>query len=255
MTFEGTPRPAPRWTHATTELDDFMMITYRVDPRRLDDVTPSEFRPTVFPFDDGSEGGLVSAVPFLDRDFHFNRFPVVKVACGQVNYRAYGTLRGERGVWFFGTSLDSIFVALPRYGWRMPWHRDRVRIDADWAPADGRARVRLSAVGSWGNAACDVVTTGAPFDRIDGFRDGDETKEVLTHPTTGWFRRTDGRLGKYTVWHPVFDPRPCDVRYARFEVFEDLGLVDPDTRPHSALVQPTIHFDVHTPPHRLDRSG
>lgn len=249
MTFGGTERPAPRWCHAATELDAFAMVTYRVDAERLAGVLPDGIVPDRFTFDDGTEGALVSAVPFLDRDFHFRFCPPVKVSCGQVNYRAYVTFRGERGVWFFGTSLDSVFVALPRLAWRMPWHRDSIEIVHRWA-AERCEAWSLTATG-WGAGSCRLEPTGAPLARLDGFADLDETLEVLTHPMVGWYQRGDGGLGRYSVWHQVLSLEACAVPQARFEVFERLGLVDASQPPHSAVVARTVHFDVHTPPTRV----
>lgn len=230
------------------------MVSYRVDAERLAAILPAEVEPDVFAFDDGTEGSLVSAVPFVDRDFHFRFFPLVKVSCGQVNYRAYVTFRGERGVWFFGTSLDSVFVTLPRYVWQMPWHRDRLSVTGDWDDA-GRCRSWSFEASGWGEGACRLSATGGPLARLDGFADLDETIEILTHPMVGWYQRRRGGLGRYSVWHDVLGLRPCAVEAARFVVFERLGLVEPGAMPHSAVVARTVHFDVHTPPIRVPGTG
>lgn len=249
MTFGGTVRPAARWCHAATELDDFAIVSFRVEPERLRRAVPDVFVPDVFRFDDGGEAALVSAVPFLDRDFAFRCCPWVRVSCGQVNYRAYGSVAGRRGVWFFGTSLDHPFVVLPRVAWQMPWHRDRIRVDARWD--DVPATLRLEVAGAWGQASAELVSTGTPLGRLDGFADRDETLEVLTHPVVGWYeRRRGGGIGRYSVWHPVLEAEEAEVRTARFAVFERLDLVSPGAVAHSALIQRTLHFDVHTPPVR-----
>jgi len=228
------------------------MVSYRAPTDALAAVLPDGVEPDVFTFDDGSMASLVSAVPFLDRDFHFRFCPPVKVACGQVNYRAYVTFRGERGVWFFGTSLDSVFVALPRYAWQMPWHKDRIAIEASW-DGDRCESWSFEATGAWGEGSCRMAATGEPLARLDGFADLDETVEVLTHPMVGWYQRRRGAIGRYSVWHEVLGVRPCRVDEARFTVFERLGLVEPDAPPHSAVVARTVHFDVHTPPTKMPR--
>ncbi len=250
MSFRPGPRPPARWSHASTFLDQFALISYRVDLEALAASLPVGVEAEAFTFDDGTQQGLVSAVPFLDRDFRFHFAPFVKVACGQINYRAYVRVGGVRGVWFFGTSLDSIFVALPRYAWSMPWHRDRIRIEADW-DGPGPARIRLSATGAWGTASHDLVDIGAPLERLDGFAGVDEMRAVLTDPVDGWYQRRDGRLGHYSVWHEALTVRPWAVRSARFAVLEGLGLLTAETPVHSALVQRSVAFDVHTPPIRL----
>ena len=69
--FEGTPRPRPRWHHASSELDHFAIISYRVEPDLVARHLPAGVVLEVFRFDDGVCGALVSAVVFRDRDFHF----------------------------------------------------------------------------------------------------------------------------------------------------------------------------------------
>ncbi|HEY5155588.1 MAG TPA: DUF2071 domain-containing protein [Acidimicrobiales bacterium] len=250
MTFHPGPRPPARWSHASTYLDHFALVTYRVDLDALAATLPPGVGAQRFRFDDGTESGLVSAVPFLDRDFHFRAAPFVKVSCGQINYRAYVEVGGRRGVWFFGTSLDSVFVALPRLAWSMPWHRDTITIEADRA-GPGPDRMSLRVEGRWGSAEYDLVDVGAPLERLDGFADLDDMHTVLTDPVDGWYQRRDGRLGHYSVWHEALEVRPWQVKAARFAVLERLGLIAADTPVHSALVQRSVVFDVHTPPRRV----
>ncbi|TDC97435.1 DUF2071 domain-containing protein [Nonomuraea deserti] len=244
MSFTGTPRPRPRWYHAQTELDDFAIISYSVDADALARHLPDGFEPMKTTFADGP-GALVSAVAFRDRDFHFRFLPPAAINCGQINYRTYVTAYGKPGVWFFGTSLDHPVVAIPQHVWGMPWRRDRIRIEADWGAAP--ARWRLEA----GGAHCEAAESPEPPALLDGFDGESDWLERLTHPTQGWYLRRDGRIGAYSIWHPVMRPRHLAATSARFPVFERLGLITPGTRPHSVLAQPHLHFDIHTPPRRL----
>jgi len=242
--FAGSARPPRRWHHASSELRDFALISYRVEPERLARALPPGFEVERF-----GDFALVSAVPFRDTRFHFRWMPLVKVDCGQVNYRAYVRYRGVRGVYFFGTSLDTRWIAWPRLRWQMPWYRDRIRIDARWQ-GDALAGWAFRADGDWGSGEC-VLTGGRALDTLDGFRDRDHVLETLCHPLHGWFsRRLDQHIAGYEVWHPVLEPLVCDVDAARFAVFERADLVSPGAHPHSALVQREIHFDVLTPPRR-----
>jgi hypothetical protein len=253
MTFAGTPRPPLRWHHAETELDDFAVVTYRVASKALAAHLPAGFAPREVTFDDGATGALVSAVAFADRDFHFRFCSPVSISCGQINYRAYVSAHGRPGVWFFATSLDHPIVVLPRLMWGMPWQRSRIEIDADWS--DSAGRWRLTATDKSGASVCDAVGTGPVPDRLDGFASRKEWQEFLTHPTSGWYRRPDGRVGEYSIWHPPMVPTLFEARAARFPLFEQLGLVGPDAVPHSVLAQRTLHFDVHTPPRRYLMGG
>ncbi|WP_188196960.1 DUF2071 domain-containing protein [Nonomuraea sp. SYSU D8015] len=244
MTFDGTPRPRLRWYHAETDLDDFAIVSYRVDADALARHLPEGFAPMKMSFADGP-GTLISAVAFKDRDFHFRFLPQIGIDCGQINYRAYVTAYGKPGVWFFGTRLDHPVVAIPQHLWGMPWRRDRIRIEADWDGAP--ARWRLDA----GDARCEATELPQPLTLLDGFADESDWLERLTHPTQGWYRRRDGGVGVYSIWHPVMRPRYFTAAAASFPVFERLGLITPDTPPHSILAQPRLHFDIHTPPRRF----
>ncbi|MEV8638136.1 DUF2071 domain-containing protein [Streptosporangium sp. NPDC051023] len=245
MTFTGTPRPRPRWYHAQTELDDFAIVSYRVPTGTLAGLLPEGFAPAEFAFADGGPAALVSAVAFRDRDFHFRFCPPMAIGCGQINYRAYVTAGSVQGVWFFGTSLDHPLAAVPRWLWGMPWRRTRIEIDADWEAAP--VRWSLAA----GDAHCEAEELDAPPAQLDGFTGEEHWKAMLTHPTIGWYRRRDGRIGSYSVWHPPMAPRHLTALSARFGVFERLGLTAPESVPHSILAQRTLHFDIHTPPGRF----
>jgi len=257
-------RPARRWCHAATGLDDFAIVTWALDPDRLAAQLPAGFVPEV-----RNGAALVSAVAFLDDRFHFNAAPWPRISCGQVNYRAYVRRPGapsrpdetgepggtdqpdETGVWFLGTSLDSPLVAVPRLLWQMPWHRDRLRIAATWSGDECRSW-RLDATGAWGGAAVELRGTGRPFEPPAGFVTPDEVSGVLLDPFVGWYARRDGSgVGRYSVWHQPLVLEQAEVVEARCQVFLDLDLLDPGDAPISAGLQRQVWFDVHTPPTRV----
>src|SRR5690242_15954375 len=105
MALAGTARPRRRWHHASTTLEDFAVVTLRVDLAALEAVVPSRFEPRPFTFADGTVGALVSVVAFVERDFAFRAVPFVRVSGALVDYRAYGSVDGEPGVFVFATSL------------------------------------------------------------------------------------------------------------------------------------------------------
>jgi hypothetical protein len=153
--------------------------------------------------------------------------------------------QGEIGVWFFGTALDHPLVVVPRFLWQMPWHRARIRIGAE------PGRWQLTAADSSGTSHCELNVTDRALGRLDGFTDASETLRTLTHPTDGWYRRRNGGIGRYSIWHDVMAARECSSTSARFTLLEGLGLITSSCRPHSAVTQSTIHFDIYTPPRRL----
>lgn len=245
------PRPHVRRLDATTGLEHFAIVTFAVDPAKLTAVLPAGLAPEVRRLDDGSERGFVSAVSFRDVDFRFAFAPWLRASFFQTNYRAY--VRGPdggRAVFFFGTTLDSRLVSLPRLAWGMPWHGGTTRIEADWSD-DGRCvSYRHRCSGRWGAADIELSGTGEPAGRLDGFADADDAAVVLTHPLDGYFMRRDGRLGRYSVWHERLRPQLGIARRAGYAVFEEIGLVGPGATPHSVLLQRSIEFAVLLPPSR-----
>jgi Uncharacterized conserved protein (COG2071) len=245
------PRERLRWLDATTTLEGFALVTFDVDPLRLRAVLPAALEPEVRTLADGRSRGFVSAVSFRDVDFRFAVAPWIRVSFFQTNYRAY--VRGPDGrqaVHFFGTTLDSPLVRMPRDLWGMPWHPGRTTIESSWA-ADGTCTAyRHVCSGRWGRADVELVGSAAPLERLDGFADADEAAHILTHPLDGWFEHPNGRLGRYAVWHPRMTLQMGSARRASYAVFEELGLVEPGAVPHSVLLTRSIKFDVLLPPRR-----
>lgn len=247
-------RPRARWTDAITLLRNFALVTFDVDPDALAATLPASLTPEVRTLDDGRVRGFVSAVSFRDIDFRFRGAEAVRASFNQTNYRAYvfGP-DGRRAVFFYETTLDSRLAFIPRRLWGMPWFGGTTRIDAEW---DGD-RCRSYRHVCWGSrnavdaafaGQVDSVGGSVPAGRLDGFADAADTFAVLTHPLDGFYRRPDGRLGRYSVWHPRLGPTLGASTRSRYQVFERLGLVQPGATPHSVLLQPSVEFDVVLPP-------
>jgi hypothetical protein len=152
-------------------------------------------------------------------------------------------------VWFFGTSLDTVWVVIPRYWWNLPWHRDRIDIQASWT-GPRCEHYLLRTTGKWGTAEAELAGTDEPTGVLDGFLDAEETAVVLTHPLAGYYLRRDGCLGTYSVWHERLQLRRGTARQTRFDVFTRLGLVEPGAMPHSVLLQRETEFIIQLPPKR-----
>lgn len=238
---------------ATTALQHFAIITYAVDPTKLRATLPPGFEPEVRRLDDGREVGFVSAVPFVDVDFHAHFAPFYKIRMGQTNYRAYVTYEGRRAVWFYGTTLSGFWLWVPRMLWRLPWHAAKIDISAEYSDEECK-RYEMTATSQWGAAELSMTGSSMPMGRLDGFADEEDTAVVLTHPLAGYFTRRDAALGSYSVWHARLDLQRADVHHASFAVFERLGLIEPDAVPHSALIQRQTLFKIFLPPRRVRRS-
>jgi hypothetical protein len=106
---------------------------------------------------------------------------------------------------------------------------------------------------TWAPVQLALEDTGAPVSHIDGFPDLETGMLILTHPLTGFYRRRDGALGSYKVWHDRLALRAGICRHARFGLLDRLGLVrfEDQARPYSVMLQHQTEFTIYLPPHRL----
>ncbi|MGQ0505150.1 MAG: DUF2071 domain-containing protein [Myxococcaceae bacterium] len=240
------PAPTMRWCDVTSELLDFALVTYAVEPDALARQLPDGFEPDTFVVG-GRNMSLVSAVLFRDRNFHFKFAPFAKASMDEIDYRAYVKYQGERCVWFFGTTLSRPWVYWPRIAWQLPWYPAEYKFQTSYV-GDRCTRYQMRSKSEWGSAELELFGTGKAAGTLEGFANEEQTARVLTHPLTGYYHRRDGRLGSYSVWHEKLSLERARVSEARFQVFEDLDLVAPGAEPHSALVQRHTEFLVFLPP-------
>lgn len=238
-------------------LQHFAIVSYTVDPDDLRRLIPPRFMLDSLMID-GRERGLVSAVPFVNVDFTLAAYPFPRLRMGQTDYRAYviDRLTGERAVWFFGTTLDSWALPIPRYLWQQPWHRGRLRFDCELDASGSRyARYHLHTASAGASAELSLTQRDQSPGEYPGFPDDETALVYLTHPLVGFFhRRWDGHIGAYRVWHDQLRVEPGRLLNARFGLFVRLGLVPlaEQQRPHSVLMQPINDFTVFLPPTRLE---
>jgi hypothetical protein len=239
-----------------TKLVHFALVTYAVPSELLALHIPTD-RFEVVEFNiNGQPRALVSAVPFLDYDFRFHYFPLMSFQFGQTNYRAYVKDKhtGDHCVWFFGTTLGSGVVNIPRSLWRIPWHRAHYSMDMAYDAEEGRyTRYHMRAKSYFGEMRLLLDDTGTLPIQIEGFESASAMTYILTHPVTGFYYGLDGRLGSYSVWHDVLQLTQAHTHYAYFGVFDRLGLLTREEmlNPLSVLVCPYTDFTVLLPPKRL----
>ena len=246
-------RPSPIGIDAVTTLRHFALLNYAVAPERVRPHVHPRFDLDCFPGPDGSPRVWVSVVPFQDQDFRFFRFPWLRFHFGQTNYRTYviDRLTGRRAVWFFGTTLGSATVLLPRYVWQLPWHYGRIHFDCTFDATRGRyAHYRMTTSSKWAPMKLKLEDSGEPVTELDGFPDLESGLVRLTHPLMGVYYRRDGQLGTYSIWH---DRLRCTVGYCRqaeIGLLDQLGLVSrsEQQRPHSVLIQHETEFIIRLPP-------
>ena len=249
-------KPPLRGLAVETTLQHFAIVTYWVDPSNLRKHLHPRFEPVCLAVDGRSRKALVSVVTFLDRDFRFAMCPWFKGSFGQTNYRAYvqDTQTGEYAAWFFGTCLDSVSVAVPRYLWRLPWHRARMDFDCQYDQAAARYSIfKVRTRSTWAPARLAIEDSGKPPTELAGVSNLEAGLVLLTHPLRGYFFRQDGALGSYAIWHDRAHLTVGTIQEVRYPLLQRLGLVEDGNQSdiYSVLIQQSIDFTIYLPPSRV----
>lgn len=248
-------RPPVAGRDVVTNLEHFAIVSYAVPVQRVRPLIDPRFDLDRFPGAGGEPSVWVSMVPFEDQDFRFAALPWLRFRFGQTNYRTYVVERstGRRAVWFFGTTLDSWTVAIPRHVWKLPWRRGHVQFQCEYDSARERyATYRMTTHSDWAPVELELEDLGVPVTALDGVADVEAALVALTHPLTGVYYRRDGRLGTYRIWHDRLRCTMGRVARARIGLFDRLGLVpyDEQGHPHSVLLQHRTEFTIYLPPGR-----
>ena len=254
-----TARVAARGIDARSTLQHFALINYALPRERLDAYIPAD-RFLIPEFEiRGEKMAMLSVVPFFDLDFHFvNVLPFLRFGFGQTNHRVYviDQATGEHCVWFFGTTLGSPLVYLPRLLWKIPWHNARYQLDCVYDRDARRYRqYRFTIESGWCGGIAEIEDTGEPVALTEGFDSVEQMQLILTHPLDGYFHRLDGQLGTYSVWHELISLTVGRPKNLYFSLYERLGLLSAAEmqKPHSVFLCPETEFLVRLPPRELHR--
>ena len=250
-----TRPPVSSWDVVTT-LRHFAIVTYAVDPERIRPQVHSRFEIDCFRDHDGAFKAWVSMVPFKVHDFRFVGAPWFKFYFGQTNYRTYVIDRetGRRAVWFFGTTLDSWSVFIPRYAWKLPWHHGHIEFDCSFDSTRGRyTAYKMTARSDWAPVELELEDSGQLVTQLPGSNDPEAGLAILTYPLLGVCYRSDGALGMYRIWHDRLTLSTGRCVRARVGLFHRLGIVPfaEQAQPHSVLIQPEAEFTIYLPPRRF----
>lgn len=239
-----------------TTLKHFAIVTYAVDPERIRPHVHPRFDLENFTGEDGLAKAWVSMVPFEDQGFRFAGVPWFTFRFGQTNYRTYVIDRatGQRLVWFFGTTLGSWTVAIPRWVWKLPWHPGHVEFDCSFDAARRcYTHYRMTTRANWAPVELALEDTGQAVTALPGCVNLEAGLVILTHPLFGVFYRRDGALGRYNIWHNRLRLSTGTCLHARIGLFDRLGIVPfaEQLQPHSILLQHHTEFTIYLPPRRL----
>lgn len=242
--------PQKRFLNAQTALEHFALINYSLPAERLRRYIHPDFE-IVTRNIEGQQMALMSAVPFVDKDFCFTNLQILgKHRFGQINFRVYVLHpNGHHCVWFLGTVLGSLTYIIPRKVWKMPWHHGKFDINAEFY--EGKYRnYQINVRSSWATTRICLEDTGIPMNLEPGFTNMDEMKLIMTQPIEGYYFKTNKKLGNYRIWHDELIMTSAKPKDLYFQVFEDLELLTKEEMqsPHSVWMTPETYFKVELPP-------
>lgn len=223
-----------RWLNAgqAAEVHHVSRIVYAVPAERVRALVPAAFDLETR-HSEGRDTAFISIESFLDygEGSPLQMFDRRGTRGGfeQTNYRVHARLNGEACGWLLGTSLGSLSAVAARHLWPAPWHLSAMEFQVAYDPLDGRyQQYRLRTQSQWANAFWEIHDTGTPAEvgLLTTARPGG------TH--ADYFVRRDGVRGVYRVkLQPAFSTRG-EVKQARCDLFERLGLLTADEmrRPH-----------------------
>ncbi len=251
-------RPRPTGIDVLCGLKHFSIITYAVPEERFVGHFPGRFKLDTVDID-GKAHGLISVVPFIDVDFTSAVLPFPKFTMGQTNYRIYivDTETNERCVWFLGTALDSWTLFVPRLIWNLPWHAAKITFDCVQSPDSGLyEQYSMQAKSAWASASVELSQASGQIFDFPGFPNVETALVYLTHPLAGFYYRRDKQLGTYRVWHKKLEVQAAELKHARFDLLDRLGLVTLEEQqvPHSVLIEPLNEFTIYLPPKVIRKS-
>jgi uncharacterized protein YqjF (DUF2071 family) len=244
---EQRPSPRSRAWEADVDLENFIMINHAVPAARLTRHLPDRLVLETFESEDGRETSLVTTTCFCNRDLRWRLTRRPTHTFNQVTFRTYVTLGEARGLYFFGTYVDTRSSALVQGA--LATGTKLARFDLDIRKAAGRyprysctARHRDEVVSFVAEATRDPE---APHP----FPSADEYVQWVGLRLHGFSR---SRLGLYThgrVDHRRLSPVAGTLLEGRFDFWERLGILTPDEflTPQSVLVEPHIRFTLLPP--------
>ena len=246
------PCPQTKGIDVVSTLQHFAIVTYAVDPSRLEHLLPKRFKLDTVEIE-GETKALLSVVPFYDLDFRPALLNFPKLSMGQTNYRIYvvDSKSGEKVVWFIGTTLDSWSTVVPAYVWKLPWYRGRIQFSCDYDAVNQVYKTySMTTTSDWAPAHLKLKQeVEMPF-TLEGFEGKESALVFLTHPLTGYFHRQDGKVGTYGVWHKQLQVKPAKLISAHFELLSKINILTQveQQHPHSVLVQAEAEFTIFLPP-------
>jgi hypothetical protein len=225
-----------------TQLAHVSRIVYAVPVERARRLVPAPFDLDVRRVA-GRDAALLTVESFLDCGSNARALlphapvgPARREVFEQTNYRVHARLGAEACGWLIGTSLGSLSAVAARHLWPAPWHLGAMEFQVSYDPLEGRYQhYRLRTQSQWANAFWEIADTGLPAEAATG----GETERHRGGAQTDYFTRRDGTRGAYRVREQPAYATQGEVRAAKCDLLERLGLLTAEelSRPSLTTLQ------------------
>lgn len=215
-------QPNRHWLSANQaiQLNHISRITYAIPIERVRPFVPANFGLPTKNIGD-NECALLTVESFLDQGgqaFTSITDQTRLETFEQTNYRIHAQMNGQPCGWLIGSSLGSLSAVASRHLWPAPWHLSAMELQIAYDAINERYRhYRLRTQSQWANADWELSDSGQPA--INDFA----LLSELAMPD--YFIRRDGSLGLHKVSHEAALTTHAELRSARCDLLEKLGLL------------------------------
>lgn len=233
-------------TTLSLRVRNFAIVTYAVPVERVRPHVPARFRLQTFERD-REQFCFVSATAFCNEDFRYSALPYPRLTFNESTYRTYVDYDGRQGIYFVGRYLGHpLALAAQRALNRDVWLGD-FEIETDLASA-GYNSYTCQVRSEQGDTTFALEALRRP-EAKPPFDTTEKYVFFITHRLHGLFASSAGFPGYMPVAHVRMQPYEGELRSARFDLWERLGIVEPDevAQPYSVLVQPAVDFTLFPP--------
>ena len=224
----------------STTLKHLSLITWDVDPARLQAFLPPQLIPATVPSPAGPRA-LFSMALMLEAGLAPKSMPWLSLYFAQLNERAYVTRPDGSGfgVYFWRSYVSSPSFIAPRWGLGMPYFWKRMTLEvkeqtlALSSKTEHFATLELSAP---------ATSTSANGPSPEAVRD------LTANPMIGYSILRKKRLASFTVEHPPITPRLVSVRHVDPSTMLAAPTLAPGQQPVVACYEAESPFFIHLPP-------
>lgn len=233
-------------TSFSVEVENFALVSYRVPAERVEPLVPDKLQLQTFDDGDGRYC-FVSASCFCNGRYRITGLAYPHLTFNESTYRTYVTYNGRQGVYFVGRYLGSpLALAAQRTLSTDTWLAD-FDLAIDGGPGGYRSYV-CHATSEQGETSFALSAEQDPGPR-GPFDSGWDHAQFLTYRVSGLFPSSLGVTGHMPVSHPHMRCYEGTLHAARFDLWNELGVLSPDEahQPFSVLVAPSVPFTLHPP--------